>query len=85
MMGGGGGMFGGGNERKPYNLNLSINFNNLFNKVNLAAPLSNIASARFGEYTSTVGGFFGGFGGGGGGGGGSSANRRIELQARFSW
>ncbi|MDI1240433.1 MAG: TonB-dependent receptor [bacterium] len=87
MGGGRGGMFGGGNERKPYNLNLSINFNNLFNKVNLAAPISNIASGRFGEYTSTAGGFFGfgGFGGGGGGGGGGSANRRIELQARFSW
>jgi hypothetical protein len=89
MGGGGGGMFGGGgNERKPYNLNLSINFNNLLNKVNFAAPISNIASGRFGEYTSTGGGFFGGFGGGGGGfggGGGGSANRRIELQARFSW
>lgn len=89
-MGGGGrgGMFGGGNERKPYNLNLSINFNNLLNKVNFGAPISNIASGRFGEYTSTGGGFFGGFGGGGGGfggGGGGSANRRIELQARFSW
>lgn len=83
-MGGGGGMFGGGNERKPYNLNLSINFNNLLNKVNFGAPVSNLSSGRFGEYTSTGGGFFGGFGGGGGGGGGS-ANRRIELQARFSW
>ena len=84
MGGGRGGMFGGGNERKPYNLNLSINFNNLLNKVNFGAPISNIASGRFGEYTSTAGGFFGGFGGGGFGGGGS-ANRRIELQARFSW
>ncbi len=79
---GGGGMFGGGNERKPYNLNLSVSFNNLLNKVNFGAPVSNLSSGRFGEYTSTGGGFFGGFGGGGGGG---SANRRIELQARFSW
>ena len=85
MGGGGGGMFGGGNERKPYNLNLSVNFNNLLNKVNFGAPVSNIASGRFGQYTSTGGGFFGGFGPGGGGGGGGSANRRIELQARFSW
>ena len=85
--GGGGGFFGGGSERKPYNLNLSVNFNNLFNTVNFGAPIGNIASSRFGEYTSTGGGFFGGFGGGGGGfgGGGSSANRRIELSARFSW
>ena len=75
MMGG-----GPGGGRKPYNLNLSLNFNNIFNKVNFAAPVSNLASGRFGEYTSINGGF-GGFGGFGGG---SSANRRIELQARFS-
>jgi hypothetical protein len=81
--GGGGGFFGGPEVRKPYNLNLSINFNNLFNTVNLGTPVGNIASSRFGQSTSISGGF-GGFGPGGGGGGGSS-NRRIELQARFSW
>jgi hypothetical protein len=80
---GGGGFFGGPEVRKPYNLNLSINFNNLFNNVNFGTPVGNLASSRFGQSTSTAGGF-GGFGGGGGGGGGSS-NRRIELQARFSW
>ena len=31
------------------------------------------------------GGGFGGGGGGFGGGGGGTANRRIELQARFNW
>jgi hypothetical protein len=82
---GGGGMFGGSEVRKPYNLNLSIAFNNLFNTVNFGSPVGNIQSGRFGLSTSTGGGF-GGFGpGGGGGGGGGSANRRIELQARFSW
>lgn len=80
--GGGGGFFGGPEVRKPYNLNLSIAFNNLFNTVNLGTPVGNIASGRFGQSTSTGGGF-GGFGPGGGFGG--SANRRIELQARFSW
>ena len=87
MMGGGGGFFGGGGERKPYNLTLSVNFNNLLNKVNFGAPIGNLSSGRFGQYTSTGGGFFGGFGPGGGGnfGGGGAANRRIELQARFSW
>lgn len=87
MGGGGGGMFGGGSERKPYNLTLSVNFNNILNKVNFGSPTSNLASGRFGQYTSTGGGFFGGFGPGGGGnfGGGGSANRRIELSARFSW
>ena len=79
MMGGGG--FGGG--RKPYNLNLSINFINLLNKVNFAPPIGNISSGRFGEYTSILSG--GGFGGFGGGGGGASINRKIELSARFSW
>jgi hypothetical protein len=91
MRGGGGrGGFGGGGERKPYNLNLGVSFNNLLNTVNLGTPIGNLASSRFGQSTSIAGGF-GGFGGGGGGGfggggfGGFSANRRIELQARFSW
>jgi hypothetical protein len=87
MVGGGGGgpvmMMGGGpggDGRKPYNLNLSVQVTNLFNNVNYNAPISNLASARFGQITSTAGGF-GGFGGFGGGG----ANRRVELQMRFSW
>ena len=82
-MGGGpmGGMFGGGGDRrKPYNLNLSVNFNNLFNTVNLNTPIGSLSSGRFGQSTNIAGGF-GGFGGGGGG----TANRRVELQARFSW
>jgi Carboxypeptidase regulatory-like domain len=78
--GGFGGFGGGGNERKPYNLNVGINFNNLFNTVNLGTPIGILNSSRFGQSTSTSGGF-GGFGGGGGG----AANRRIELQMRFSW
>jgi len=83
--GGFGGGFGGGNERKPYNLNVGLNFNNLFNNVNLGTPVGNISSSRFGQSTS-ISGAFGGFGGGGGGGGGGgSANRRVELQMRFSW
>ncbi len=81
--GGMGGMFGGGGDsRKPYNLNLSINFNNLFNTVNFGTPVGNLSSGRFGQSTNIAGGF-GGFGGGGGGG--ATANRRIELQARFSF
>jgi hypothetical protein len=78
IMRGGGGF--GGSERKPYNLNLGISFNNLFNNVNFNTPVGNLRSDRFGQFTST-GGAFGGFGGFGGG----SANRRIELSARFSW
>lgn len=81
-MGGGPGGFGG-DGRKPYNLNVNIQVTNIFNNVNFNPPISNLSSSRFGEYTSTSGGF-GGFGGFGGGGG-SSPNRRVELQMRFSW
>lgn len=78
--GGGRGGGGGASERKPYNLNVGLSFNNLFNTVNLGSPVGNLSSSRFGQSTSTGGGF-GGFGGGGGG----AANRRIELSMRFSW
>lgn len=82
--GGGRGGFGGGGgggERKPYNLNLGISFNNLLNNVNFGSPVGNITSSRFGQSTSTSGGF-GSFGGGGGGG---AANRSVQLQLRFNW
>jgi len=85
--GGGGGMmmggFGGGDARKPYNLNVGIQITNLFNNVNFNAPVGALNSSRFGQSTGIAGGF-GGFGGGGGGVG-PAANRRIELQLRFSW
>jgi hypothetical protein len=87
MMGGGGGggpmmmmMGGGGDGRKPYNLNFSVQVTNLFNNVNYNTPVGSLISERFGQVTSTAGGF-GGFGGFGGG----AANRRVELQMRFSW
>ncbi len=80
---GGGGMFGGGDTRKPYNLNVGINFTNIFNNVNFGSPIGVLNSNRFGQSVSTAGGF-GGFGGGNFGGV-SAANRRIELQMRFSW
>ena len=78
----GGDGFGGGNERKPYNLTLGLNASNLLNTTNLGTPISNISSSRFGQFNSTAGGF-GGFRGGGGGS--DSGNRRIELQMRFSF
>lgn len=80
MMGGGGGMFGaGGDARNPYNLTFGVNVQNLFNTVNLSQPVGVLTSPSFGRSRSTGGGF--GFFGGGGG----SANRRVELQVRFSW
>ena len=79
--GGGGGMFGGGGGgNSPYNLTFGININNLFNTVNLNSPVGQLNSTRFGQSTSTAGGF--GFFGGGGG---NSGNRRVELQLRFSF
>ncbi|HSK73564.1 MAG TPA: carboxypeptidase regulatory-like domain-containing protein [Pyrinomonadaceae bacterium] len=74
--GGMGGM-GGGETRSPYNLNVGIRISNLFNTVNEGNPIGNLNSPFFGRPASTAGGF--GFGGGG------SAERRIELQTRFSW
>ncbi len=79
--GGGGGRpgfggFGGGREgNSPYNLTLGLQFFNLLNNVNFNTPIGNLTSSRFGQSTSTTGGFFGG----------NSGNRRIELQARFSF
>jgi hypothetical protein len=78
--GGGQGGFGGGGNDKPYNLNVGINVNNLFNNVNFNPPIGSLNSSRFGQFTSLARGF-GGFGGGGGG----SGNRNIELSLRFNF
>jgi hypothetical protein len=78
MMGGPG---GGGGAAK-YNLTLSVNFNNILNHVNYSSPVGNLTSPSFGQSLST-GGSFGGFGGGGGGGDG--LNRKIYLNARFTF
>jgi hypothetical protein len=81
--GGGGGpmmmMGGGGDARKPYQLTVGINVQNLFNTVNFSNPVSSLSSPSFGQFRSTGGGF-GPFGGGGG-----SANRRVDLSLRFSF
>ena len=75
--GGGFGGFGGGGREgnSPYNLTLGLQFSNLLNNVNLNTPVGVVNSSRFGQSTSTAGGF----------GGGGAGNRRIELQARFSF
>jgi carboxypeptidase family protein/TonB-dependent receptor-like protein len=75
---------GGGEARseKRYNLNVSINFQNLLNHVNLGTPVGNLASPSFGESL----GLGGAFGGGGGGGGSTGAgNRRIYAQVRLNF
>jgi hypothetical protein len=81
MMGGPGGPGGAA----KYNLTLSINANNILNHVNYSRPEGNLTSPSFGQSLSTSGGF-GGFGpGGGGGGGGDGLNRKIYLNARFTF
>ncbi len=79
---GGGGGGGGGDEgdgRHRYNLNFSVSVQNLLNNVNEGVPVGNLSSTLFGKSISSAGGF------GRGGGGGSAANRRIDLQLRFSF
>jgi len=83
---GGPGPQGGGAApagEKRYNLNVSINFQNLLNHVNLATPVGNLSSPSFGESLG-LGGAFGGFGGPGEGSTGAG-NRRIYAQLRLNF
>jgi len=86
-VGGGGGpqmvMMGGPGPAgaAKYNLTLSLNVQNVLNHVNFGRPEGNLTSPSFGQSTSVSGGF-GGFGGGGGN---SGPNRKIYLNARFSF
>jgi hypothetical protein len=76
LAGGGGNPFGGGpSTNRRYNLTLSISARNVFNHVNLGAPSGNIDSPDFDKSTSLAGGAFNS----------QSSNRRIELQARFTF
>jgi hypothetical protein len=95
--GGGGGLAGiggppsgGGAEAKRYSMQFSLNFQNLFNHVNLGNPVGNLSSPFFGQSLGLNGGF-GGFGPGGGGGGGGfgggsgAGNRKVTAQVRFNF
>jgi len=73
--GGFGGGFGGGSD-KPYNLIFGLQISNLFNRANFNAPVGNINSNRFGQFTSIAGGGFNVSG---------AANRRVDLTMRFSF
>ena len=75
----GGGPSGGATYR--YNLTFSANFRNIFNDVNLAAPVGNITSPNIGRSIALIGsgpGFGGPFANG-------PAPRKIELQAQFTF
>jgi hypothetical protein len=76
--GGRGGMFGPASTGKRYNLTFSVSARNLLNRVNLSAPVGNLGSTFFGESTSLASG-------GGPGGGSAAANRRLDLQLRFTF
>lgn len=67
-------------EAKRYTLQASVNFLNLFNNVNLGAPVGNLSSPFFGQ--SLVVNQYGGFGPSGSQGAG---NRRIFAQLRLSF
>jgi hypothetical protein len=81
--GGGGFAPPGGPEAKRYSLNLSINFSNILNHVNLSPPVGNLSSSSFGQSLGLQGSF-GGFGGFGGGSTGAG-NRRVTAALRFNF
>ena len=61
-------------------LTLTLSAQDLFNRVNAAPPVGNLSSPFFLQSLSSAGGF--GFGPGGAS---YAGNRRIELQARYSF
>ena len=74
--GGGGGPFnlGPGSNRR-YNLTFSVNARNVLNRVNPAPPIGVVTSPDFGRSVALAGGAFSS----------PAANRKIELQALFSF
>jgi hypothetical protein len=76
LFGGGGPMSMSSNSDRRYNLTLSASARNAFNNLNLANPNSTLGSNTFGVSTGLQGGPFSQ---------GSAANRKIELQATFSF
>ncbi|MGB6835910.1 MAG: carboxypeptidase regulatory-like domain-containing protein [Candidatus Acidiferrum sp.] len=74
--GGPGGMFGGGGSSKyRYNLTFSVSARNLLNSVNYGPFIGNLSSPLFGEANSSAGQPYAS----------STANRRIDLQVRFTF
>ncbi|MGA2980316.1 MAG: carboxypeptidase regulatory-like domain-containing protein [Terriglobales bacterium] len=75
--GGGGGGFGGGAPatNRRYNLTFSVNARNVLNRVNAAPPIGVLSSQDFGKSIALAGGAFSS----------PAANRKIELQATFSF
>ena len=74
--GGGGGFTTSSNSDRRYNLTFGLGVRNVFNNVNVATPNAVLGSPLFDKSNSLQGGPFSQ---------GSSSNRRIELQATFSF
>ena len=64
------------NSDRRYNLTLGVNFRNAFNNVNAANPSAVLGSRFFDVSNSLQGGPFSP---------GSAANRRVDVQATFSF
>ena len=60
---------------RRYNLTFSVNARNVLNKVNAATPIGTLTSPNFGQSIALAGGPFSS----------AAANRKIELQAMFSF
>jgi hypothetical protein len=60
---------------RRFNLTFSVSARNIFNTDNYASPVGVLSSPYFGRAESLAGGFFSS----------SAANRRIDLQVRFSF
>ena len=70
-----GGMFGPPSSTRRYNLTFTVNARNVLNKVNAGPPVGVLTSPNFGESIALAGGPFSS----------AAANRKIELQAMFSF
>ena len=60
---------------RRYSLTFSVNARNVLNKVNAATPIGTLTSSHFEQSTNLAGGPFSS----------QAANRKIELQASFSF
>ena len=69
------GMFSDSTTSRRYNLTVGIMARNLFNNVNLGTPNGVITSPYFLQSTTLAGGY----------GASNAVNRRVELQARFTF
>ncbi|MGA3024622.1 MAG: carboxypeptidase-like regulatory domain-containing protein [Bryobacteraceae bacterium] len=69
------GMFSDSTTTRRYNLTVGVMARNVFNNVNLGTPNGVITSPYFLQSTSIAGGY----------GASNAVNRRVELQARFTF